>query len=186
MIPVAGRAERVLLDTSAFINFADGGALFQLSAYLGRRAAVTLDVDVELRRNAAGRFPALKTLGMLKWPTGEPLALPPELLADADALRTLHSAPGAHEDANRGEIATALLAGRLGDAIVIMDDELGKRLCRTRGVPRLSSAQLVAEMVAGGALDDETGARVFDASTPHGVGRREFENAVERARDALA
>ena len=186
MIAVAARAERVLLDTSAFINFAEGGALIQLAAYLGRRAAVTLDVEVELRRNAAGRFPPLKTLAMLKWPPGEPLALPSQLLADAEALRGLHSAPGAHEDANRGEIATALLAGRLADAVVIMDDELGKRLCRTRGVPRLSSAQLAAEMVVAGALDDETGLRVFDVATPHGVGRPDFDKAVERARDALA
>ena len=37
VIAVAARAERVLLDTSAFINFAEGGALIQLSAYLGRR-----------------------------------------------------------------------------------------------------------------------------------------------------
>jgi hypothetical protein len=65
------------------------------------------------------------------------------LLADAADLRRLHSAPGAHEAANRGEIATALLAGRLGDTVAITDDDLGKRLCRTRGVPRLSTAQLV-------------------------------------------
>jgi hypothetical protein len=186
VIPVASRAERVLLDTSAFINFADGGALFQLAAYLGSQAAVTLDVDIELRRSAAGRFPALKTLGMLKWPPGEPLALPPDLLSDANALRRLHSTPGAHEAANRGEIATALLAGRLANTVVIMDDDLGKRLCRTRGVPRLSSAQLAAEMVAAAFLDDETALKVFDASTPHGVGRSEFDKAVERARDALA
>ncbi|MDX6690513.1 MAG: hypothetical protein QOG15_1970 [Solirubrobacteraceae bacterium] len=185
MIPIAGRAERVLLDTSVFINFADGGALFQLSAYLADRATVALDVDVELRRNAAGRFPALKTLGMLKWPPGEPLALPPDQLADAEALRRLHSAPGAHEDANRGEIATALLAGRIEGVIVVMDDMLGKQLCRTRGVARLSSAQLSAEMVVVGALDAETGLRVFDVATPARVGKPEFDVAIARARDAL-
>ena len=149
MIPVAARAEQVLLDTSAFINFADGGALFQLAGYLGQRAVVALDVDIELRRNAASRFPALKTLALLQWPGGEPLALPPELLGDAASLRRLHSKPGAHEDANRGEIATALLAGRTPGAVVIMDDKLGKQLCRTRAVPRLSSAQLAAEMIIG-------------------------------------
>lgn len=186
MIAVAGSAERVLLDTSAFINFADGGALIQLSGYLGPRAAVALDVDVELRRNAADRFPALKTLGMLGWPQDEPLALPPDLLADAEALRRLHSPAGAHEDANRGEIATALLAGRIGTCVVIMDDALGKELCRTRGVARLSSAQLAAEMVVAGALDRETGLRVFDAATPRGVGEREFDGAVAKARAAVA
>lgn len=185
MTPVAGRAERVLLDTSAFMNFADGGALIHLSGYLGKRAAIALDVDVQIRRNTAGRFPALKTLGMLKWPSGEPLALPPELLADAEALRRLHSEPGAHEAANRGEIATALLAGRITGVVVIMDDFLGKQLCRNRGIARLSSAQLAAEMVVAGALDEETGLRVFDAATPAGAGEVEFGEAVAKAREAL-
>ena len=185
MIAVAGRAKRVLLDTSAFINFAEGGALIQLSGYPGERAVVTLDVDIEVKRNAAGRFPALKTLGMLKWPSGEPLGLPPDLLADAEALRRLHAGVGVHDGANRGEIATALLAGRLGDAVVIMDDHLGKQLCRTRALARLSSAQLAAEMTAGGALDADTGLRVFKAATPPGIGREEFDRAVERAREAV-
>lgn len=171
-----------MLDTSAFINFANGGALIQLAAYLGNRAAIALDVDRELQRNAAGRFPALKTLGMLKWPPGEPLPLTPKLLADAEALLRLNSAAGAHEDANRGEIATALLAGQLEGVLVIMDDHLGKQLCRERGIPRLSSAQLCAEMVAAEELDDDTGLRVFDAATPEGVGLAEFGEAVRRAR----
>lgn len=184
MIPVARTAARVLLDTSPFISFAQGGALFQLAGYLGDRAAIALDVAEELRRNSAGRFPELKTLDMLRWPPGEPLALPPDLLADAADLRRLHSEPGAHEAANRGEIATALLAGRLGDAVVVMDDDLGKRLCRTRGVPRLSAAQLVAEMVVAEALDDRTGLAVFDAATPAGVGREQFEESVRRASES--
>lgn len=184
MIPVARTAARVLLDTSPFISFAQGGALFQLAGYLGNRAAVALDVAEELRRNSAGRFPELKTLGLLGWPPGEPLALPPELLADAADLRRLHSDPGAHEAANRGEIATALLAGRLGDAVVIMDDDLGKRLCRTRGIPRLSTAQLVAEMVVTEALDDATGFAVFDAATRASAGREEFDESVRRASEA--
>jgi hypothetical protein len=186
VIAVARRAAQVLLDTSAFINFAEGGALFQLASYLGAPAAVVLDVDVEIRRNASGQFPALKTLGLLNWPSGEPLALPPDLLSDAEALRRLHSAPGAHERVNRGEIATALLAGRIPGAVVIMDDKLGKQLCRLRNIARLSSAQLAAEMVVAGGLDEETGLRVFETATPSGVGRVEFDEAVERAREALA
>lgn len=186
MTVVAGRAKRVLLDTSAFINFAEGGALIQLAGYLGERALVALDVDIEIKRNAVGRFTALKTLGLLRWPPGEPMALPPDLLADADALRRLHSKPGAHEAANRGEIATALLAGRIEDAVVIMDDLLGKQLCRLRSIPRLSSAQLAAEMVVAGSLDEDTGLRVFDAVTPVGIGRSEFSDAVARAREAMS
>lgn len=184
MIPVARTAARVLLDTSPFVSFAQGGALFQVAGYLGDRAAIALDVAEELLRNSTGRFPELKTLAMLRWPPGEPLALPPDLLADAADLRRLHSAPGAHEAANRGEIATALLAGRLRDAVVVMDDDLGKRLCRTRAVPHLSTARLVAEMVVAEALDDATGLAVFDAATSADVGREQFDEAVRRAIDA--
>ncbi len=185
MTVVARSATTVLLDTSALISFAEAGALIPLAQYLGDRAAIVLDVANELRRNAAGRFPQLKTLDMLRWPPGETRSLPPDLLADAEALRRLHSPVGAHEAANRGEIATALLAGRLQDAVVVMDDELGKRLCRMRGVDRLSTAQLTAEMVAAGTFDKASGFAVFDIATPDHVGRPAFDEAVERAKAAL-
>lgn len=185
MIVVARRATRVLLDTSPFISFAQCGSLIPLARYLGDTAAVALDVALELRRNAAGRFPELKTLDKLRWPTGDPLALPPDLLADAESLRRLHARAGAHESENRGEIATVLLAARLGDAIVILDDELGKKLARFRSLPRLSTAQLAAEMVAAAALDEDSGLAIFDVATPRGVGKSEFSAAVGRAQSAM-
>src|SRR5262249_7996378 len=159
-------AERVLLDSSVIVNFADAGMLIPLAAYLGQRCAITLDVDREIRRLTATSRPELATLDRLRWPPGQPLALPPDLLADAQGLRTLCTPSGAHVAANRGEVATALLAARLSNTVVIMDDALGKRLCQHRGVPRLSSAQLAAEMVAAGALDAEAGYTVFDLATP--------------------
>lgn len=185
MTVVARSATRVLLDTSPFISFAEGGALIPLAQYLGDRAAIVLDVANELRRNATGRFPQLKTLDMLRWPPGDPLALPPDLLADAEALRRLHSPAETHESANRGEIATALLAARVDDAVVVMDDELGKTLCRMRAVARLSTAQLAAEMVVAGAFDEASGFAVFDAATPAAVGRPAFNEAVARAKAAF-
>ena len=185
MTVVARDATTVLLDTSPFINFAEAGALIPLAQYLGDRAAIALDVDKELRRNAAGRFPQLKTLDMLNWPLGEPLSLPPDLLADAEALRRLHSPIGAHESANRGEIATALLAARVEGPAVVMDDELGKKLCRVRSIPRVSTAQLAAEMVVAGNFDEDSGFGVFGVATPPGVGRPAFNEAVARAKAAL-
>jgi hypothetical protein len=181
---VARDASRVLLDTSVFVNFAEGGMLIPLSQYLGGRAAIALDVHVELKRLAGTRHAELVTLGRLRWPAGSPVELPTYLLADAEDLRKLHAPAGAHERANRGEIATTLLAHRLG-AVAIIDDELGKRLCSFRGVPRLSTAQLAAEMVAAGALDEESRFAVFDAATPAQVGRAEFQDALARARQAL-
>jgi hypothetical protein len=69
----------------------------------------------------------------------------------------------------------------MGNVVVVMDDALGKRLCRTRTVPRLSSAQLAAEMVVAGALDETTGSRVFEVATPPSVGKAEFAKALSRA-----
>lgn len=185
MIPTAGSADAVLLDTSVIVNFADAGMLIPLARYLEERAVITLDVRRELTRLAGSTRPELATLDRLKWPTGEAIALPPDLLADADALRKVHAEPGEHESAHLGEISTALIAPRLPNAIVVMEDGFGKRLCRNRGTPRLSSAQLAAEMVAAGALDRDSGFAVFDVATPAGIGHTEFEEAVSRAREAL-
>lgn len=184
MTVVARSATRVLLDASPFISFAEGGALIPLARYLEDRAAIALDVDNELRRLAARRFPALQSLDRLAWPPGEPLALPADLLADAEDLRRLNSSPGEHAAANRGEIATALLAGRMRLPAVV-DDQLGKDLCRMRGVDRLSTAQLAAEMVAASALDEASGFSVFDIATPSRVGRPAFDEAVACAKTAL-
>jgi hypothetical protein len=185
VIATAGPAENILLDTSVIVNFADAGMLIPLAQYLGPKAAITLDVDRELRRLAGTSRPTLATLDRMSWPAREPLALPPPLLADADALRKLHRAARAHEAENAGEISTTLMATTIPSVVVIMDDELGVNLCRFRGLSRLSSAQLAAEMVAAGALDEESGLKVFDTATPAHVGRPGFEEAVARAREAL-
>jgi hypothetical protein len=175
-----------LLDTSVIVNFADGGALFHLASYLGPKAAITLDVARELNRLAATSRPELVALERLGWPPGDALALPPDLLADAEDLRRLNAKPGDHPQANLGEISVALLAPRLDNAVVVMDDVFGKRLCHMRGVSRMSSAQLSAEMVATGDLDADTGLAVFQVATPAGVGKPEFDEAVASATAALA
>jgi hypothetical protein len=179
-------ADIALLDTSVIVNFADGAALYQLSTYLGPKAAITLDVERELTRLAGTSRSELVALERLGWPPGDALALPPDLLADAEDLRRLNAKPGDHAQANLGEISVALLAPRLNNAVVVMDDNFGKKLCRMRGVPRMSSAQLSAEMVATGDLDTDTGFAVFDVSTPDRAGRPEFDEAVSAATAALA
>jgi hypothetical protein len=182
--PLARDARRVLFDASPLVHLGQAGLLIPVAGYLGARAAVVRDVHNELVRNR-DRFPDLRALSMLRWPPGEPLDLPPDLVADVEGIRRLHTEPGAHPDKNRGEVATALLAGRLGDALAVMDDYLGKRLCQMRAVPRLSTALLVAEIVAAGAVGEPEGAKAFEQCTPSGVGREEFDRAVERATAAL-
>jgi hypothetical protein len=182
----AASAETVLLDTSVIVNFADAGMLIPLAQYLSSRATITLDVDRELRRLAGTSRPELATLDRLKWPAREPIGLPPALLADADSLRKLHRGQGQHEAANAGEISTTLAARIVPNALVVMDDRLGVELCRFRKIPRISTAQLAAEMVAAEALDAEAGFAVYDIATPDGVGRAEFAAALARAREASA
>lgn len=179
-------ANIALLDTSVVLNFADGGALYQLSSYLGPKAVITLDVERELSRLAGTSRSELVALERLGWPPGDALALPPDLLADAEDIRRLNARPGEHAQANLGEISVALLAPRLNNAVVVMDDVFGKKLCHMRGVSRMSSAQLSAEMVATGDLDPGTGLAVFQVSTPDGVGKPEFDEAVADAKAALA
>jgi hypothetical protein len=172
----------VLLDASAIVSFSQGGALYHLTVYLGDRAAITLDVHRELVGLSQRRFPDLVALDRLGWPSGEPRALPPDLLADAALLRKLESQPGAHEDANKGEISTALLAGRLRDngVVVVIDDGLGRRLLMRRSISHLSAAQLALEMVIAGALEEEEGRAVYEQAAPRET--RRFEQRLARLR----
>jgi len=75
----------------------------------------------------------------------------------------------------------AQLLPDLAAGVVVIDDLFGKRLARDRGVARLSTAQLVAEMVAERALADDDGFRVFDLSTPASAGREAYDRACARA-----
>lgn len=174
--------ERVLFDSSAIINFVEAGEIVRLSAYIGSKGAITLEVEHELLRLSQTRFPGLIALQRLGWPPGEALALPPRLLQEADDMRRVELSPGAHADTDRGEVSTALMAQHLGRAVAVMEDDFGKRICARRNVPRMSSAQLAAEMVEAGALDTDSGFIVFDLATPSHVGMPEFELALQRAR----
>ena len=185
MTPLARDAARVLFDASPLVNLGQCGLLIPLAGYIGDRGAVTRDVHNEIVRNQS-RFRDLRVLAMLRWPPGEPLDVPPDLIADVEAIRTLNTEAGANPNKNRGEVATALVAARLGDSLVIMEDRLGKRLCEMRGVPRISTAQLVAEMVAAGVVGEPEGIAAFDHCTPQGIGNDEFERAVAVARTFLS
>jgi hypothetical protein len=183
--PLARDASTVLFDASPLVNLGQCGLLFQLVQYIGERGAVTRDVHNELMRNH-DRFPDLRALGMLRWPPGEPIDVPTDLIADVEAIRKLNTEAGANPDKNRGEVATALVAARLGDTLAVMEDRLGKRLCQMRGVPRLSTAQLVAEMVAAAILGEPEGLAAFEHCTPGGIGKSEFEDSVSTARVLLS
>jgi hypothetical protein len=180
----ARAAALVLLDASPFYRFCEAQLLPSLAEYLRGNARVTSEVTTELRRGArSGGHAGLRYLELAGWPP-ETAALPAELqrpfLDYSRAARQKDEPPSKHA----GEIATVLMAAHLGAAAVVIDDLFGKRLARDRGVPRLSTAQLAAEMVAEGQLTDDDGYRAFDLSTPSEAGRADFIRACDRARTA--
>lgn len=175
-------ATLVLLDASPFYRFCEAQVPPELASYLRHNARITPEVDGELRRGASGQHHVgLRYLQRAQWPPVTEL-LPAEqqrrFLDYTRAARQKGDLPEKHA----GEITTVLTAVHLGADIVVIDDLFGKRLARIEGQPRLSTAQLAAEMVVQGALGDEQGFRVFDLSTPDAAGRPDFERACERAR----
>lgn len=177
--------ERVLFDSSAIITFVQAGEIYRLSTYIGAKGAVTGDVHRELMRKSQTNLPDLVALLNLRWPPGEPLALPIPVAQEAIDLQKATLADGDHPNKNLGEFSTALMTEHLGNAVAVIDDGDGKAVCRARNIARASTAQLAAEMVAAEALDEEAGFGVFDLATPPQVGHHEFFEAVDRARHAL-
>lgn len=184
-MPFTVGAKRVLLDSSAFFYFCDGGQIINLAGYLGKRAHITLEVHEELRLNST-RYTDLKTLDRMHWPPDENrLELNSELKRELLDIQRAIRQPGDHELKHAGEISTVLMAQHLGGELVVLEDQDGKRLTVRRGVPRLSTAMLAAEMVAVEHFSKADGFGVYDAATPAHVGVPEWNAALSRARDAL-
>jgi hypothetical protein len=178
-------AKKILLDSSPFFYFCEGGQVINLAGYLGKRAHITLEVDDELRRNST-QYIDLKTLHRMNWPPEDnklelTAPLKQELL---DILRAIQK-PGDHPLKNAGEISTVLMAQHLGGELVVLEDHEGKALALKRRVPRLSTAMLAAETVAVGAIGKPEGFAVYDAATPPPVGNAEWTDALARAGAAV-
>lgn len=174
---------RVVLDAGPFFRFGSTGYLLDLVAYLGAKAAISREVEKELLRNArSDEYAFLRALRHVQPPV-EVIDLSSrsaeELLDRARAARE----PGDHPDMHKGEISTVLLAVELGEALVVCDDRLGKRLSKKKMISRLSTPQLAAEMVAVSELSHEVGAEIFVASAG-GADPQHFENTVKQARCA--
>lgn len=176
-------AERVLLDSSAFFRFCDGGQLLGLAGYLGARAFITREVAEELQFNSTrDPYRGLQTLARLRWPSDDHVLdlSPPLQLEVATIVRGLRE-PGDHDRKHLGEVATVLIAEELGGELVVMEDGDGKYLAGKRGVPRCSSAMLAAEMVVERAIDDASGYRVYKAAAPPEAGEADWRRALARA-----
>jgi hypothetical protein len=183
-------AQHVLLDASPLCRFAECSLLGALREYLGSRARITREVERELLR-LADRDPFVSLAAHLRphgseagertWPkTTKPL--PDGLKADFTNLLALKHSIGEHDWAHAGEIATVLMAELRGADLVMIDDGWGASLARGRGLRVMSTARVVLEMVVANALGRDDGFLVFDAATPHGVGRDRFEADLSNLR----
>lgn len=171
---------RVAPDAGPFFRFGSAGYLLDLVAYLAAKAAITREVETELLRNARkDKYAFLRALQHLQPPL-DVLDLSPKSAEELlDRVRAARK-PGDHPDAHKGEISVVLLAVELGDTLVICDDPLGKRLAKKKGIARLSTVQLAAEMVAVGELSHEAGVAIFTDSAG-GADPKYFDTAVNQA-----
>jgi hypothetical protein len=164
-MPSAAQAELVLLDASVPHRFCDAQLLPELIRYLRDNARVTPEVQDELRRNARREdYAGLRLLERANWPSPTDV-LPPEMRVEFEHIRRAVQQLGDPPERHIGEISTVLMAQHLGADLVIMDDDLGKRLVRKKRLSRISTAQLVLEMVVEGALDEAQGLIAFNLSS---------------------
>ena len=183
-------AQQVLLDASPLCRFAECSLLETLREYLGSRARITREVERELLRLseqvafsslAEHLRPGAGEIGRGAWPkTTKPL--PDGLKADFANLLALKHAIGEHEWAHTGEIATVLIAEHRRANLVLIDDGWGASLAKGRGLHVMSTPRLVLEMVTAEALSSADGFLVFEAATPHGVGRDRFDAGLSDLR----
>jgi len=163
----------VLLDASCIISFCQAGHVAYLHRFLDRRGYITEDVEREVGRNAASQH----LVPRMRWPCVLPHV--PELLSESVRLARASQGPGDHPKKNLGEISTTLMAQHLGNAGVIMDDQYGKHLCDQRGVARISTPQLVGELVVARAIPPDDAASVLVAALPDRATTIEIQRRID-------
>jgi predicted nucleic acid-binding protein len=184
-------ATEVLLDASPLCRFASQSLLGPLREYPGDRARIAREVERELLRlakrpefsqlqdylSAEGQM--ARTLG--KWPkrTGQ---LPEALRAEFVKLINLQQKIDEHERAHAGEVATVLMAQHRGSSLIVIDDQWGSALAKSRGLQVMSTARLVLEMIVKDALEQDVGFTVYDAATSDHVGWARFQQSLDRLR----
>jgi hypothetical protein len=163
----AARARLLLLDATVPHRFCDAQLLPQLIRYLPSNAWITPEVEDELRRSARSyAYAGLLLLERAGWPQTTAV-LPPPVRKEFELTRRAVQQPNDPPEKHIGEIATVLMAADLKADLVILEDDLGKRLAKKKGLTRISTAQLALEMVEYGALTDAEGLVLFDLSSGH-------------------
>ncbi|MBJ7458259.1 MAG: hypothetical protein JHD02_03630 [Thermoleophilaceae bacterium] len=149
------QSDRLYVDTTVFINLGKQGSLLTLIKYLGDRARIVNEVDVEIQRNSTLEdFRFLGTLAMIRdWPPVAPVELTTEQMIEVFSIKDAIARPGDHPQKDLGEIASVIAAKADGMVPVISDDGTAAMLCSVRGIDRLTTPDVLEEMRAAGVLD---------------------------------
>lgn len=173
----AGAGKPLVFDTSVFHRFYKAGNVLVLASHfqaLKVSCEITAEVRDELRD--AG---IMSTLTMLGWP--EEVTLPAELRPELLRRMRASQTPDDHPLKNAGEISTALYANHVGGRLVVGEDTLLKNMCREFQLRRISTAQVIVEMVGAGSLSYADGWRVWNSATPPDVGEDVFQERLRQA-----
>jgi hypothetical protein len=177
--------EILLADSGPFCRFADTGHehLKAFMDYLGPSLRVTRDVQREISNLAKTEFPRLKDLEWTGW-LSEDNAL---TITDRRMLSQIDDiAEGQRRRRNRrnptaerGEIATVLLAKHM-KVPVLVDDGEGKDFATKKGVMSFDTEQLCVEMAIAGALTEDQAFEVY--GRVYKGTRQKFNKALADAR----
>jgi hypothetical protein len=189
-------ADPVLIDATLVRNFHKRGFRRYLPQYFGDRAYFVRGVRGELDLEAE----VSETLRLFldDWPSHEVLDLPPDLLLLANDWIDFYRGTDEHEQINRGEIETYVMARHLIDQgqqpLIISDDGLAKDLCRGKEsgratapypgdqvkVPSLDTPNLILQMVCAGVLPKVDGKKVWHDCFSNPKKWKEYEPSLAR------
>lgn len=200
MIPVVRDLRVVVADTGPFCRFAETNTLQVMRGYFDDRIVVVRDVHTELFESRVTR-PEHKALEQLRqveprWPYGEPAELDDQQTRDVIQIagrwnererqrreRGGERDPYVHPRKNFGEVATAIYA-QDNKLVAWIDDGKGQDFARSKGVTVITTEQVLAEMVAAGALRPRLGELVYLRVRKQNT-RQQYATDVAAAQAAL-
>lgn len=144
--------EVILGDTGPLCRLAEAGEMhLEVAAnYLRPNLRVVMDVQRELRRRAKTPVHSrLMWLPLLDVPQQEPITITDKFLLERieEIVEGRRRRKPGHEDEDRGEVATAMIARAMG-VPTLMDDGWGKQLAASNGVRVFTTQDLAVELAA--------------------------------------
>jgi hypothetical protein len=171
----------LLADTGPFCRFAEGrhDQLAVMDKYLDERLWIAQDVAIELQRRS--QTSAHAALARLQWkppfPRHEPITITDRRMLQQieDIVAGRRKRNPAHFMADRGEVATILLAKERGWP-VLLDERWGTTFAERKSVETVTTEDLCVELTIAGKLSDDHAFDVF--KRVYRTGRAEFDRRV--------